>query len=101
MVHHGEGLFRLTKNRALVDTIKADYRKADIGDKDIGMLTYAEKLTRAPNRMSRGDVGKLRKLGFKDRDILDIAQVTAYFNYVNRLADGLGVELEPYWEESP
>lgn len=62
------------------------------------MLGYAEKLTREPWAMTRDDVLALRTAGFDDTAIFDIAQVTAYFAYVNRLADGLGVELEGYWE---
>jgi uncharacterized peroxidase-related enzyme len=63
------------------------------------MLDYAVKLTREPQAMSASDVGTLRSAGFNDTAILDIAQVAAYFAFVNRLADGLGVELEPYWDE--
>ncbi len=58
------------------------------------MLTYVEKLTRTPSDMERSDVEALRSVGFSDRDILDIATVTAYYAYVNRIADGLGVQLE-------
>lgn len=49
--------------------------------------------------MSEQDVMALRAVGLSDGEILDVCQVTAYYNYVNRLADGLGVELEPYWAE--
>lgn len=62
------------------------------------MLDYAVKLTAAPWTIEREDVEALRRHGFEDRAILDIVQVTAYYAYVNRLADGLGVELEPYWK---
>ncbi len=48
--------------------------------------------------MVEADVRRLREAGFEDADILDINQVTGYFAFVNRLADGLGVELEPYWD---
>lgn len=99
MVHHGEGLFRLTKSRSLVDTIKTDYRKADIDAKDSAMLAYAEKLTRRPEDMEKSDVMALREHEFGDVEILDIAQVTAYYAFVNRMAQGLGVELEPYWDQ--
>lgn len=58
------------------------------------MLTYAEKLTATPAAMTRADVGALRAEGFSDADVLAIAEVTAYFAYVNRLADGLGVAIE-------
>ncbi len=58
------------------------------------MLTYAEQLTEAPVRMSRADVEALHAAGFADVDILAICEVTAYYAYVNRIADGLGVALE-------
>ena len=61
------------------------------------MLQYARKLTRNPASISRLDVDRLRELGFENRGILDICQVVSYYNYVNRLADGLGVELEEWW----
>lgn len=63
------------------------------------MLTYAEKLTLEPGRMVKADVIALRDAGFTDADILDINQITGYYAYVNRLADGLGVELEDFWQE--
>ena len=63
------------------------------------MLDYAAKLTRAPWEMTEQDVARLRDSGFSDRAILDIAQVIAYYAYVNRIADGLGVSLEQYWRE--
>jgi uncharacterized peroxidase-related enzyme len=60
------------------------------------MLDYAAKLTRTPAAVSEADVQALREAGFDDRAILDIAQITAYFAFVTRLADGLGVTLEDY-----
>ena len=60
------------------------------------MLTYVEKLTKTPGAMAEPDVEALRTAGFSDRDILDIATVAAYYAYVNRIADGLGVELETW-----
>ncbi len=63
------------------------------------MLDYAAKLTQAPWDMRQQDVVNLRASGFTDRAILDIAQVVAYYAYVNRIADGLGVSLESFWSE--
>jgi uncharacterized peroxidase-related enzyme len=60
------------------------------------MLDYAAKLTREPWAMRETDVAALRAAGFSDRDILDINQVTAYYAYVNRVADGLGVSVDDY-----
>ncbi len=65
------------------------------------MLDYAVKLTLAPWQVDEGDVQRLRDVGFGDAAILDICQVTCYYNYVNRLADGLGVELETDWSRGP
>lgn len=61
------------------------------------MLDYAVKLTLEAHAMVEEDVERLRAHGFDDRAILDVCQVTGYFNFVNRLGNGLGVELEPYW----
>lgn len=63
------------------------------------MLEYAVKLTVEPWNMVREDVEALRRAGFSDADILDINQVTGYYAFVNRLTDGLGVELERFWGE--
>ena len=64
------------------------------------MLNYAVKLTLTPWDMVVSDVERLRDEGFSDSAILDINQITGYFAYVNRLADGLGVGLESFWEET-
>ncbi len=61
------------------------------------MLEYAAKLTLEPWNMKEADVKILRETGFSDEAILDINQVTGYFAFVNRLADGLGVQLEAFW----
>ncbi len=63
------------------------------------MLDYAVKLTKTPWDMEQEDVDKLRGEDFSDGAILDINQITGYYNFVNRLADGLGVELESYWRK--
>ncbi len=60
------------------------------------MLHYAVKLTHTPGEMVEADVVSLRDVGFSDRDILDIVEVTSYYAYVNRIADGLGVPIEPW-----
>ena len=58
------------------------------------MLAYVEKLTRASASLVRADVEVLRSAGFGDADILAIAEVTSYYAFVNRIADGLGVDVE-------
>ncbi len=63
------------------------------------MLTYAQKLTLTPWNMVSADIEALREVGFGDAAILDINQVTGYYAFVNRLADGLGVPLESSWDD--
>lgn len=63
------------------------------------MLGYVEKLTLRPQDTTEADVTALRDAGFTDRDILDICEVSAYYAYVNRIADGLGVTLETWGPE--
>lgn len=78
--------------------VQTDYREAELSPADRAMLDYAVKLTREPWKMTEADVEALRSHGFDDAAIHDVAQVTALFNYFNRLADGLGVDPEPEWE---
>jgi uncharacterized peroxidase-related enzyme len=99
VVHHGEALRRLTKNDELLAQLKEDYTQASLSPADRAMLDYASKLTRTPAAVSPDDVQALRHAGFDDRAILDIAQITAYFAFVNRTADGLGVALEEFWKK--
>ncbi len=99
MTHHGAGLRKLLNDEALGEQLKRDFRAADLDDKDKAMLEYTAKLTLEPWNMLEGDVQKLRKNGFSDEAILDICQVVGYYAFVNRLADGLGVELENYWDK--
>jgi uncharacterized peroxidase-related enzyme len=99
MQHHGEGLRKLTGDDVLVEQLKEDWRQADLGNADLAMLVYVEKLTLRPWDMVETDVITLRNIGFSDSAILDINQVTGYYAFVNRLADGLGVELESFWGE--
>ena len=86
----------MLKDDELVDRIAADYRKAGLDDRRLAMLRYADKLTRQPSAMKKTDVEDLRAVGFDDLDILNLAEVTAYYAYVNRIAVGLGVELESW-----
>ena len=76
--------------------IDDDWRTAGLSAKRMAMLGYVEKLTLSPWDVSNGDIEALRESGFADRDILDICEVAAYYAYVNRIADGLGVTLETW-----
>ena len=93
-MHHRRGLRRLLKDDELLAAVEADWSSAALSDKRRVMLGYAIKLTTAPGEMSEADVDNLRKVGFTDRDILDIVEVVSYYAYVNRIADALGVPVE-------
>ena len=95
-MHHGEGLLVLTEDEDLVRRLQDGDRGVVTDAADTAMLDYVEKLTLSPSSVQREDVDGLRAVGFSDADVLDIAQVTAYYAFVNRLAEGLGVELEPH-----
>lgn len=79
----------------LVRTLSCDYREAGLTSADRAMLDYAVKLTIRPASVTREDADRLRSAGFDDGGLHDICAVTAYYAFVNRIADGLGVELEP------
>ena len=78
----------------LLASLASDYRKAEVEPADLAMLDYSVKLTLTPGEMLEEDAKSLRAHGFDDRAIHDICTITAYFAFVNRVADGLGVELE-------
>ncbi len=88
----------MTRNTELVEQLSADYTAAPLSPADRAMLDYAAKLTLHPSTMTEADILALRNAGFDDRAILDMAQIIAYYAYVNRIADGLGVTLEDYWQ---
>ncbi len=75
--------------------IKTDYRHARLDRVDRAILDYACKLTLTPGEMTEADIQALREVGLDDPTIHDVVQVTALFNYYDRLADGLGIDPEP------
>ncbi|SES28742.1 uncharacterized peroxidase-related enzyme [Salipaludibacillus aurantiacus] len=94
MEHHGAALHLLTNDSILVQKLKEDYRQVDLEYKTKKILAYAVKLTQKPSRVNDEDVAVLKEAGCTDHEILDVCQITSYFNFVNRMAEGLGVTLE-------
>jgi uncharacterized peroxidase-related enzyme len=76
--------------------VARDWREADLGPADAALCAFAEKLTRAPQEMTPADLDALRRHGFDDVALHDAVQVTAYFNYITRVAHALGVEPEDF-----
>ncbi len=84
----------------IVQELKADLQTETLSGRERAIVRYVEKLTLTPSAIGREDVNALRQAGLTDEAVLDVAQLTGYFAFVNRLADGLGVELEDYWEKT-
>jgi uncharacterized peroxidase-related enzyme len=82
-----------------VDAVKRDWRTAGLPAPDAALCAYAEKLTLTPAACGAADVAALRAVGFDDVAIHDAVQAIGYFNYINRVADGLGVDLEPEMQQ--
>ncbi|MDX1577432.1 MAG: peroxidase-related enzyme [Gemmatimonadota bacterium] len=97
MQHHGAALRVETGDEEWVRELAADWRTAGLSPRLRALLAYAEKLTLDPARMEEGDLAPMRQAGLDDEAVLHACEVVAYFNFVNRMADGLGVELEPGW----
>jgi uncharacterized peroxidase-related enzyme len=88
---HAEFLRRVTLDEELVGALQEDYRTAPISEQDRVMLDYVSQITRDATRISVKDHERLRAVGFDDRGILQITLIASWFNYINRVADALGV----------
>jgi uncharacterized peroxidase-related enzyme len=88
----------VTLDDGLIEALRNDYRTAPITEQERVMLDYVVKLTKDATKCSPKDHEALRAVGFDDRGILQITLIAAWFNYINRVADALGVgrdELAP------
>lgn len=97
--HHSDALYRITRNKEFVKKFREDFRSVSLAPTDTKMLELAERLTREPQFHFQKDIEELQGEGVRDDAILEIVMVIGYFNFVNRLVQGLGVELEHYWTE--
>ena len=75
----------------MVEALQQDYRTAPISEQDRVMIEYVVKLTKDATKVSPEDHARLRSAGFDDRGILQITLIASWFNYINRVADALGV----------
>ncbi len=85
-----------------VRQLAVDWRRAPMSPENRALCAFAEKLTHNPGEMCESDLHTLREFGFSDRAIHDATQIIGYFNYINRVADALGVEPENWlhpWEK--
>ena len=93
--HHAEALRRYIKDDETLEMLMTADVLETLEPRLSNIVRYAEKLTSAPSAMTESDLGELRAVGLDDKDILDLALITAYFNFVNRIALGLGVTFTP------
>jgi uncharacterized peroxidase-related enzyme len=78
-------------DEGLAAALRRDHTTANLSDADRAMLDFAVKLTRAAYKVTPDDLGRLRAVGFDDTGILQITLIASWFNYINRVADALGV----------
>lgn len=91
MESHAEFLRLVALDEELAVALRRDYTQANLSPQDRAMLDYVVKLTLHADRTTPPDLDQLRQAGFDDRGILQINLIASWFNYINRVADGLGV----------
>ena len=91
----------MAKDDALVDQVKIDYRKAKLDVRTRAIMDFAVLVTDEPHAVTPATVEDLRSKGLIDEDVLNIVQITGFFNYYNRMADALGVEPEEFMPRRP
>ena len=97
---HGAFLRQHSDDPVLASHMMYDYRNADLDPQLRGMLDYAAKLTSDPSAMQESDVVGLRDLGLSDEEILSVCLIACNFNFMTRLADGLGVQVDDGRQEA-
>jgi len=78
-------------DKELIEALESDYTRAAISEQERVMVDYVVKLTKDATKVWKDDIEGLRSVGFEDRGILQITLIAAWFNYINRVADSLGV----------
>ena len=94
IVHHGEALKHFWKDQEKVDLLATNYEDLELSDLDKALCDYACKLTVTPDQVNDSLIDAIRISGGTDRMVLDTALIISYFNFVNRMVLGLGVQLE-------
>jgi uncharacterized peroxidase-related enzyme len=95
MESHEKDLRAVVKNDAQRAAVQADYSSAELTVREVALLDFAVKLTKSPLGIRRDDLDVLRAHGFTDEQLVDAVHCIGYFNFINRVLDGLGVDPEP------
>lgn len=93
-LHHGEALNHYWKDEQKVKQLREDFTQLDLTEIDMELCSLAQRLTLKPGHAKETDVQSLKELGLSDRNVLDATLVISYFNFVNRMVMGLGVETD-------
>ena len=79
-----------------MDEVAENWKDSNLSEKQKAICFLAEKLTLSPGNINSSDIEKLKKVGLDDREVSEAVQVISYYNYINRVADGLGLEPEEF-----
>jgi uncharacterized peroxidase-related enzyme len=91
--HHAAALSAYWRDEARVERFAADFRSGEMSERLRAVLEYADALTREPGSVTEEHIQTMRGNGLSDEEILSVNLIVAYFNFVNRIAEGLGVEI--------
>jgi uncharacterized peroxidase-related enzyme len=95
MESHEKDLRSVVESDEQRQAVQTDYRSADLTPREVALLDLAMKLTKSPWGVHKGDLEILRQHGFTDEQLVDAVHCIGYFNFINRVLDGLGVDPEP------
>ena|SRR5579859_6249814 len=95
MESHEKDLRSVVESDEQRQAVQKDYRSAGLTAPEVALLDFAVKLTKAPAGVERHDLDALRAHGFTDEQLVDAVHCISYFNFINRVLDGLGVDPEP------
>ncbi|PIQ83663.1 MAG: hypothetical protein COV75_06255 [Candidatus Omnitrophica bacterium CG11_big_fil_rev_8_21_14_0_20_63_9] len=95
VTHHSNFLARYGIGQEVVQRLGADFHTAQVDARTKRLLDYAHQVTRHAYKVTDEDITALREAGWTDRQVLEATVVAAQFNFINRIVDALGVELEP------
>lgn len=95
MEAHEKDLRSVVESDEQCKAVQKDYRSADLTLRELAVLDFAVKLTRFPAGIQKSDLEKLRGQGLTEEQLVDAVHCISYFNFINRVLDGLGVDPEP------